>query len=160
VAILILSKEASFTRGIILNRPTSRSTGGGFGGVTGLGGGGDDAEGKDQEEFRLWYGGDVQGISASRPNQEIVCLHTLSSPAAGKISINVMEGISWTTLDGALALVKAGEAKKEDFWVFSGYCGWGPGQIEAEIERGSWHVAAASSKVTCANITLITNPRP
>ena len=114
-------------------------------------GGGDDADGKDQGEFRLWYGGDVQGISASRHNQEIVCLHTLSSPAAVKISMNVLEGIRWTTLDGALALVGAGEAKKEDFWVFSGYCGWGPGQIEAEIERGSWHVAAASSKVANAS---------
>jgi putative transcriptional regulator len=28
--------------------------------------------------------------------------------------------------------------------VYSGYAGWGPGQLEAEIEDGSWYVVPAS----------------
>lgn len=29
--------------------------------------------------------------------------------------------------------------------VYSGYAGWGPGQLQNEIERGSWHVVPADS---------------
>jgi len=37
---------------------------------------------------------------------------------------------------------------QDDFWVLCGYAGWGPGQLQGEIEdRKSWHVAAASVKV-------------
>jgi len=64
------------------------------------------------------------------------------------MSVVVMEGISRTTLPLAEAMVAAGQAKPDDFWVLCGYAGWGPGQLQMEIdERKSWHVAAASVKV-------------
>jgi putative transcriptional regulator len=33
----------------------------------------------------------------------------------------------------------------EHFRVYAGHAGWAPGQLEAEIERGGWHVAPADS---------------
>jgi putative transcriptional regulator len=34
--------------------------------------------------------------------------------------------------------------------VFAGYAGWAPGQLEAEIARGDWHVIAADAKTIFA----------
>ena len=59
----------------------------------------------------------------------------------------MIRGIYWTTLDHATNLQKQGLASKEDFWVFVGYAGWGPGQLQGEIDRQSWHIAAAHSSV-------------
>ena len=58
--LLILSHTKDFTRGVIVNRPTNRRTADGW---------------------RIWYGGDVQGISAEEYMQEAVCLHRSSSQA-------------------------------------------------------------------------------
>ncbi len=31
--------------------------------------------------------------------------------------------------------------------LFSGYCGWAPGQLQAEIRRGAWHVLPADDEL-------------
>ena len=54
---------------------------------------------------------------------------------AQRVSTNVIKGVSVTSLEGAKALVAAGQAKKEDFWVTVGYSGWAPGQLQNEVER-------------------------
>lgn len=54
----------------------------------------------------------------------------------------------WTPVADALGLVDLATSP-EDFAplaalrVFSGYSGWGVGQVEGEIERGDWFVVAA-----------------
>jgi len=48
---LVLSHTSEFTRGVIVNRPTNRRTASGW---------------------RIWYGGDVQGIAAAEHMQEPV----------------------------------------------------------------------------------------
>ena len=50
-----------------------------------------------------------------------------------------------TSLEGAKALVASGEAQQSDFWVFVGYAGWAPKQLEGEVERKSWFLASADS---------------
>lgn len=58
---------------------------------------------------------------------------------ADKISTRVIKGVSYTSLEGAKALVGAGVAKKSDFYVCVGYSGWAPGQLQMEVEtRDSW----------------------
>ncbi len=34
----------------------------------------------------------------------------------------------------------------EDFWLFSGYAGWGPGQLSGELDRKSWYMCATDSR--------------
>ena len=44
------------------------------------------------------------------------------------------------------ALIGSGEVSSAHFVVYAGYAGWAPGQLEAEIERGDWHVAPGRSE--------------
>ncbi len=34
----------------------------------------------------------------------------------------------------------------EDFWLFAGYAGWGPGQLSGELDRKSWYMCATDSR--------------
>lgn len=105
-AILVLDhEENTFTKGIILNRPTD---------ITLL----DDVN--EGVSWKVWFGGDVQGITS--PTPEYVCLHTITDPIVTKASVPVMNDIQWTTFDTAKTLVKRGLAKAGDFWLFSGRC--------------------------------------
>ena len=51
-----------------------------------------------------------------------------------------------STLDPLRVLLASGEAQSAEFVVYAGYAGWAPGQLEAEIERGDWHVAPGRSE--------------
>ena len=51
-----------------------------------------------------------------------------------------------STLGPLRNLMVSGEAESASFIVYAGYAGWAPGQLEAEIERGDWHVAPGRSE--------------
>jgi putative transcriptional regulator len=78
---------------------------------------------------RLWVGGPVQPAG-------VVLLAELDDPAEGALAVT-----------GALAIVteEAGVESLEDrarrVRAFLGYAGWGPGQLEAELESDDWIVA-------------------
>jgi len=126
---LLLQHDESFTKGIILNRPSALELDG----------------------WRVWFGGDVAegGMfrGQSKGEREIVCLHSLQSEEAARLSLPVIRGVSQTTLEGAQSLVSKGSASKSDFWLFVGYAGWAPEQLQGEVERDSWYLAAADSSV-------------
>ena len=106
-AILVLDHdENTFTKGIILNRPTDLFL---------------EDDINEGVKWRVWFGGDVQGLHSTNP--DIVCLHSLKDEKSTKASIMVMKDIQWTTFDNAKKLVKSGVAKPSDFWVFVGYAG-------------------------------------
>ena len=112
--LLLLQHDDSFTKGIILNRPSAMVVDG----------------------WRMWCGhgqvaegGMFVGPDNARGEIEMNALHSLKSPMADKLSTRVIKGVSVTSLDGAKALVEAGEAQQDDFWVCVGYSGWAPGQV-------------------------------
>ena len=75
--ILVLDHdENTFTKGIILNRPSDRMM--------------EDDVNKGLK-WRVWFGGDVQGLDSFSP--DIVCLHSLKSKEAREASVSVMKDI-------------------------------------------------------------------
>ena len=121
---LVLSHTKDLTRAVLVNRPTSLRTAGGW---------------------RIWFGGDVQGIHAPAAAQEAFCLHKLSAPDVTDVSERVIKGIYMCSMEVAEKLVEEGKAQQADFWLLVGFAGWGAGQLQMEIDAGSsWHVAAAS----------------
>ena len=61
--------------------------------------------------------------------------------------------IGWRALDGAASLARLGlldldtpprllALAIESLRVYAGYAGWSPGQLQAEIDEGAWHVVA------------------
>mmetsp|Transcript_9877 Transcript_9877/g.16341 ORF Transcript_9877/g.16341 Transcript_9877/m.16341 type:complete len:636 (+) Transcript_9877:128-2035(+) len=129
--ILVLDHdENTFTKGIILNRPSDRMM---------------EDDVNEGLEWRVWFGGDVQGLDSILP--EIVCLHSLKGKEAKEASNPVMKDIQWTSFENAKKLVKKGIASgPEDFWLFAGYAGWGPKQLSGELERRSWYMCATDSQ--------------
>lgn len=91
-AILVLDHSDTFTKGIILNRPTDLTLE-------------DDINAGVQ--WRVWFGGDVEGLHASHP--DIACLHSLKNEKATKASIPVMKDIQWTTFENAKVGVHVGK---------------------------------------------------
>ena len=127
--LLLLQHDEQFTKGIILNRPSAITMDG----------------------WRLWCGhgqvaegGLFVGKDAAMGKLEINCLHSLDGFMADQVSTKVIKGVSYTSLEGAKALVAAGQAQQSDFWVCVGYSGWAPGQLQMEVEkRDSWYLASA-----------------
>ncbi len=111
-AILVLEHGETFTKGIILNRPSDLILV-------------DEKSNENHVEmrWRVWFGGDVQGLDALIP--EVVCLHSMPSgnDKIDDVSKTVMKDIKWTTFEDAKMLVRDGHAKTIDFWVFAGYAG-------------------------------------
>jgi putative transcriptional regulator len=42
------------------------------------------------------------------------------------------------SMEQVIEAINTRAANKEEIQVFIGYCGWDPGELEAELEEGSW----------------------
>ncbi len=75
--ILVLDHdENTFTKGIILNRPSNKVM---------------EDDVNEGLQWKVWFGGDVQGMDSLLP--DIVCLHSLRSKEASDASVSVMKDI-------------------------------------------------------------------
>jgi hypothetical protein len=75
--ILVLDHdENTFTKGIILNRPSNKIM---------------EDDVNEGLQWKVWFGGDVQGLDSLQP--DIVCLHSLRSKEARNASVAVMKDI-------------------------------------------------------------------
>jgi putative transcriptional regulator len=69
----------------------------------------------------------------------LVVIHTDESAAEAQ----VMPGLYFTTTRDRVEQLLENPASQMKFFV--GYSGWGPGQLEAEFETGSWIAVSATS---------------
>lgn len=85
------------------------------------------------EGERLWYGGPVM-------NRVVVALFRSDSPpkaSAFHVLKNVYLSMHPENVDALLA------GPRGTFRFYSGFSAWVPGQLQAELERGGWHVLPA-----------------
>lgn len=98
--------------------------------------------------WKIHFGGDIGGWY--EPVPQLLCLHGISSDAALAVSDPLfgldndaaVPNVYVTSHLGAQSLVHAGEATSDMFYTFSGFCGWEEGQLQREVDRGSWCLAS------------------
>jgi len=135
--ILLLDHGEQGSMGVILNRPTQYS----MGYVSG-----DDAG--PFADNALYFGGDVGDGTVS-------FLHG-SGKVAG--SVEVLPGVYLGGYESACELVKEGEVDASECKFFARYCGWGPGQLRGECERGVWTPVAYSKQIALKQVIQLPKP--
>jgi len=138
--ILIVNHEPGFTTGIILNRPTALS----LKDVKDVALSEDVS--RELQSWNVWFGGDCEGINERGTNsQRSFVLHSLEDLA--DMSVKVIRGVYLIELEKARLLVAEGKADKDDFLLLIGYCGWGPDQLQGELDRGdTWNLVACDQR--------------
>lgn len=94
----------------------------------------------DMPDFRsvVMHGGPVQ-------NDNVYFLHTLGNEVPD--SIEVIKGLYWGgDLDTLREMMVLGLASPSQVRFFLGYSGWGPGQLEEELQRNSWVVSEGNTR--------------
>ena len=116
--VLLLDYSDNGALGLIINRPTEVKLGEL---VT-------DLEGVQERPETVWVGGPVAH------GQMVLLLRSKKEIEGAR---RVFENVHFTA--SRLVLERLLESDNE-FRVYAGYAGWGAGQLEGEIDRGSWHV--------------------
>lgn len=118
--ILLCEHNDDGTFGFVLNRPSKVKL--------------DEIAEIDQSfRSRVYIGGPVQ-------QDMLHFLHTASNYLDS--GTEVFEGLYWGgDFDYLISLIDTHQVVSKDFRFFIGYSGWGPGQLELEIEENSWIVS-------------------
>lgn len=135
--ILILDHSEKGSMGVILNRPTQYSMGYVSGDETGP-----------FAENALYFGGDVGDGTVS-------FLHGSSKV---RDSAEILPGVYLGGYESACELVKDGEMDANECKFFARYCGWGPGQLVGECERGVWYPVACSKQLALKQVIQLPKP--
>jgi len=83
------------------------------------------------EAVPVYVGGPVQ-------QEAVLCLAEFDDP--DDAAIIVLDHVGFVPGDGDFGLIAGGTRRAR---VFAGYAGWGPGQLESELEASSWIVEEA-----------------
>lgn len=125
--ILLLDYDWEGAMGLIINRPTGVQLAELFPEIDGL---------RDRANA-AYYGGPVE-------SHRMWLLVRSASPL--KESELIVEGVYASASRDMLEGILGGKAATPEFRMYSGYAGWGPGQLEGEIARGDWHVTDADAE--------------
>ena len=120
--ILICAHSADGAMGIILNRSLERPS------FEGLLQQLDIAPLPPQREIRLCAGGPVENVRG-------FVVHTTDWVADGTLRVD--DGLGLTTSLDILKAIAQGQGPRECLLAL-GYAGWGPGQLDAEIQSNTW----------------------
>ena len=117
--------------GVIINRPTGVRLSRLLPRVEGLG----------EHEEVVYFGGPV-----SR-SQILMLFHAEHGPKGTR---RVLPSVHFGASSEIFEQVFGKPGVETEFRGYSGYAGWAPGQLEAEIERGDWNLAAGDSRMIFA----------
>ena len=135
--ILLLEHSKDGSMGVILNRPTMYK----MADVV------NDENGPFSENA-LYFGGDVGDGTVS-------FLH--GSPDVADAE-EVSPGVYIGGFNDAGRLVKEGKKDPREFKFFARYCGWAPGQLEDECDRGVWYPVACSRQIALKPVIALPKP--
>ena len=121
VILLIQYNNKDGAMGLVINDPSDIPMGKLFHGIKG---------GKDRTDV-LYFGGPVQRTGAQ------ALLRAKTKPEDAR---HVFEDVYITASSPLLERTIEAGVKPDSFRVYLGYSGWGPGQLDREIEAGAWHV--------------------
>lgn len=98
----------------------------------------------EEQPWKVSYGGPMHSArDAEQEQPTLLCLYRCDSNREGA-GEEIIPGLRWLPFSRAREMVATGAARKEDFLLLSGYCGWRRGQLQQELNVGrSWLLAAA-----------------
>jgi putative transcriptional regulator len=127
--VLLLNYDTTGAAGLVVNRPTEVPPAEAL----------PDLAGVEHYEGALYWGGPVQQFTLR------ALLHS-DAPPDGAIAI--FDSVYLGMLDENLL---DGVSSDTSLRFFIGYAGWAPGQLEQEMESGSWHIVAATEALVFAD---------
>ena len=89
-----------------------------------------------EREDVVYFGGPVN------PGGLVFLVRATTSPPRGVL---VLKDVYFTGDTELIEKLLQRPDPTQGLKVFAGYSGWGPGQLQREIERGDWHVMPASA---------------
>ena len=124
--VLVMNNIAVAPKGIIVNRPTRITVSSAF----------PDLKHLALLDDKVYFGGPVELSSVS---------FLFRADTAPENAVAVLDGVYLST-DGELLYKLLRRVRPmEGLRIYMGYSGWAPGQLEAEIARGSWKLAPAEA---------------
>lgn len=127
--VLLVKYGADGALGFIINKPTEISLAEAL----------PEREDIKQLNLSLFFGGPV------RRNLIFFLIHT-ENPVA--MSEKVFDDVYFTgNIEAVINAIKARDVSHEKIRVYFGYAGWAPGQLEREINRGSWIIKRADPEI-------------
>jgi len=124
--VLLMNYEKGGAMGLIINRPTE----------TPLDQALPDIDGIDKLPIPLYFGGPVH-------QEQLLILLRSETPPVG--SQKVLDDVYFTWRRDALEGLLKKQNPDKGLRIFSGYAGWGPGQLDREVRRGDWVIGKADS---------------
>jgi putative transcriptional regulator len=125
--VLVMNNIAPVPAGLIVNRPTRIPVSHLF----------PELERLAQVDAKVYFGGPVDIESVS---------FLFRADAPPEHATQVLEGVYLSTNAELLRKLLGRDKPMEGLRIFAGYAGWGPGQLQAEIERGDWKLAPADAR--------------
>lgn len=169
--LIVEHDEDDLTQGIILNRPSDLRLDGDGNVILGNARSKEvlleefaDSNTFDSDQWRMFFGGELSSppdeideFDDGGDDEEtlIVCLHNISTPRAMEVSEQILPGVYMTSHDSARSLVASGDASPDAFYIFYGFCGWEPDQLQEEVQKGSWYVASTDPKMLWDSLAMM-----